>query len=332
MQRRQLLQLLMAAWLVACQRGADKRRDGQGKLRIAVIPKGTTHEFWKSIHAGAVKASRELDVEVIWKGPLKEDDLKSQIDLVERFTAQRVSGIVLAPLDDKGLRGVVANATRQSLKVVVIDSALDSKDPVSFVATDNRAAGRLAGERMGALLNGKGNLVVLRYQEGSASTHEREQGFLEAVRKFPELRLVSDNRYSGATTETAFAASESVLLAQMAAQGNVQGIFTPNESSTFGMLLALEKAGLAGKIKFIGFDASEKLLSALRADRIHGLVIQNPFLIGYLGVKTLVSALRGQQIEAAIDTGSSLVERANLEEPQMKQLLLPDLTPWLGSH
>lgn len=185
---------------------------------------------------------------------------------------------------------------------------------------------------MGALLNGKGNLVVLRYQEGSASTHEREQGFLEAVRKFPELRLVSDNRYSGATTETAFAASESVLLAQMAAQGNVQGIFTPNESSTFGMLLALEKAGLAGKIKFIGFDASEKLLSALRADRIHGLVIQNPFLIGYLGVKTLVSALRGQQIEAAIDTGSSLVERANLEEPQMKQLLLPDLTPWLGSH
>lgn len=329
MHRRQLLQLLMASWLGAC-RGGTKQNAGAEKLRIAVIPKGTTHEFWKSIHAGAVKASRELGVEVIWKGPLKEDDLKSQIDLVERFTAQRVAGIVLAPLDDKGLRGVVTSATRQSLKVVIIDSALDSRDPVSFVATDNRAAGRLAGERLCDFLGGKGNLVLLRYQEGSASTHEREEGFLEAVRTRPEVKLVSDNRYSGATTESAFAASESVLVAQAAAQGKVQGVFTPNESSTFGMLLALEKAGLAGKIKFVGFDASEKLIAALRAEKLHGLVIQNPFQMGYLGVKTLVAALRGERPSALIDTGSTFVERANLDEPRVKELILPDLTTWLG--
>lgn len=328
MHRRQLLQLLMASWLGAC-RGGTKRGEAE-RLRIAVIPKGTTHEFWKSIHAGAVKASRELGVEVLWKGPLKEDDLKSQIDLVERFTAQRVAGIVLAPLDDKGLRGVVASATRQALKVVIIDSALDSRDPVSFVATDNRAAGRLAGERLCDFLAGKGNLVLLRYQEGSASTHEREEGFLEAVRKRPEIRLVSDNRYSGATTESAFAASESVLLAQSAAQGNVHGVFTPNESSTFGMLLALEKAGLTGKVKFVGFDASEKLIAALRAEKLHGLVIQNPFQMGYLGVKTLVAALRGERPSALIDTGSSFVERANLDDPRVKELILPELSTWLG--
>ena len=178
--RRNFLVLLALVLLAACHRGSKSNPDVAAQIRIAVIPKGTTHEFWKSIHAGAVKASHELGVEVIWKGPLKEDDLKSQIDLVQRFTAQRVTGIVLAPLDNKALRGAVHDATQNSIPVVVVDSGLDSNDAVSFVATDNRAAGRLAGVRMASLLADKGNLIVLRYQEGSASTHEREEGFLDS--------------------------------------------------------------------------------------------------------------------------------------------------------
>lgn len=328
--RREFLGTLAWLLLVACQRGSRAGAGATKKLRIAVVPKGTTHEFWKRIHAGAVKASRELGVEVIWKGPLKEDDLKSQIDLVQGFTAQRVSGIVLAPLDSKGLRGVVRDATQNSIPVVIIDSALDSNDAASFVATDNRAAGRLAGLRMAALLRDKGNVIVLRYQEGSASTHEREAGFLEVIRKHPDIKVVSDNRYAGATTESAYAAGESLLLAQGAGQGSVQGVFTPNESSTFGMLLALEKAGLAGKITFIGFDASEKLVAALKADKLNGLVIQNPFEMGYLGVKTMVQRLRGEKVQALIDTGSTFVQRETLEDPNVKALLLPNLSEWLG--
>ena len=328
--RRHFLVTLALLLSAACHNGSKTRPGDARQLRIAVIPKGTTHEFWKSIHAGAVKASRELGVEVIWQGPLKEDDLKSQIDLVQRFTAQRVSGIVLAPLDSKGLRGSVRDATQNSIPVVVIDSALDSNDAVSFVATDNRAAGRLAGFRMAALVGNKGNLILLRYQEGSASTHEREEGFLESIRKHPEIKLVSDNRYAGATTESAYAASESLLLAQAAAQGSVQGVFTPNESSTFGMLLALEKASLAGKIKFVGFDASEKLVAALKTDKIHGLIIQNPFAMGYLGVKSIVQKIRGGNLQPMIDTGSTFVQKDNLSEPNVKALLLPDLSPWLG--
>jgi ribose transport system substrate-binding protein len=326
--RRRLIGILAALLMAACHGGKSAGADK--KLRIAVVPKGTTHEFWKSIHAGAVKASRELDVEVIWKGPLKEDDLKSQIDLVQRFVAQRVSGIVLAPLDSKGLRGAVRDATQHSIPVAIVDSALDSKDATSFVATDNRAAGRLAGTRMSALMNGQGNLVLLRYQEGSASTHEREEGFLESIRKNPAIRLVSDNRYAGATTESAYAASESLLLAQGAGKGEVQSVFTPNESSTFGMLLALEKAGLCGKIKFIGFDASEKLLAALRAGKIDGLMIQNPFQMGYLGVRSIVQRLRGETVTPVIDTGSTFVQRDDLNDPTIKALLLPDLSPWLS--
>ncbi len=301
------------------------------KLRIAVVPKGTTHEFWKAVHAGAAKAAKELNVEVIWKGPLKEDDLKSQVDLVQSFTAQGVAGLVLAPLNESALVAPVKAAVKSGVPVVIFDSDLKGSEHASFVATDNRAAGRLAGEKLGALLGGKGNLIVLRYQEGSASTHNREEGFLEAIRKFPEIKVLSDNQYGGATTESAFAASENLLLAHNAAKGQLQGAFCPNESTTFGMLLALEKAGLAGKLRFVGFDSSAKLVDAIRAGKLDGLVLQNPFNMGYLAVKTIISHIKKEKVASRIDTGASFVDKANMDQPDMKALLSPPLAEWLGA-
>jgi len=318
----------------ACKKessGATPESSGKSAAtRIAVIPKGTTHEFWKSVHAGAVKASRELGVDVIWKGPLKEDDLKSQIDLVQSFTAQGVSGIALAPLNDKALVAAVRGAQRAGVPVVIFDSALSGDDFVSFVATDNQAAGRKAGQHMARLLGGKGRVIVLRYQEGSASTRAREDGFLEAVGQHREIQVESANQYAGATTESAHAASESLLLGTAAAKGNVNGIFTPNESTTFGMLLALEKAGLAGKIPFVGFDASEKLVAGVRAGHLAALIVQDPLHMGYLAVKTLRQHLLGQKVAKLSDTGSNLVTRATMDEPAIKALLAPDLERWLG--
>jgi ribose transport system substrate-binding protein len=329
---------LLATLPVACKKGEDTSAAGSSTaaggdkpLRIAVVPKGTTHEFWKAVHAGAVKASKELEVEIIWKGPLKEDDLKSQVDLVQSFTAQGLSGMVLAPLNDSALGPPVKAAVASGVPIVIFDSDLKGNAHASFVATDNRAAGRLAGEKLGGLLGGKGNVVVLRYQEGSASTHHREEGFLEAIRKFPDINLVSDNQYSGATTETAFSASENLLLAQNASKGQLQGVFCPNESTTFGMLLALEKAGLAGKVRFVGFDSSTKLVDGVRAGKIDGLVLQNPFNMGYLAVKTLVQHLKKEKIEARIDTGASFIDKSNMDQPEMKALLSPPLAEWLGS-
>jgi len=246
MKRRELL--LGFAAMAACKKSAP------GKLRIAVIPKGTTHEFWKSVHAGAVKASREQGVEIVWKGPLKEDDLKAQIDVVESFIAQGVSGIVLAPLNDSALRAPVKAAVAAKIPVVVFDSDLQGDDHASFVATDNVAAGKIAGDAMVDLLGGKGTVIVLRYQEGSASTQNREKGFLDAVRS--KLTILSDNQYGGATTESAFQKSEGLLLAQKAQTGAVGGVFTPNESTTFGMLQAMTKSNLNKKVKLVGFDAS----------------------------------------------------------------------------
>jgi ribose transport system substrate-binding protein len=319
-----LLLAPLAASGAACGKPADKALD------IAVIPKGTTHEFWKSVHAGAVKAAQEVGhVNLIWKGPLKEDDLKSQVDIVQSFVAQGVAGIILAPLNDKALVNPVKAAADARIPVVIIDSDLQGSDYVSFIATDNRAAGAQAGEAMARLLGGAGKVVMLRYQEGSASTTARETGFLEAVRK-GGLTVVSDNQYGGATTESAFAAAESLLAAQKAGEGGVNGVFAPNESTAFGVLLALRKAGLAGKIAFVGFDASEKLLQGLRDGHIDALVVQDPFRMGEGAVRAIVGAIRGQKPEAVVRPPARLVSKADLDAPEVKALVHPDLARWLG--
>ncbi|HTL02984.1 MAG TPA: substrate-binding domain-containing protein [Vicinamibacterales bacterium] len=309
---------------------------GDGKLTIAVIPKGTSHVFWQSIHAGAAKAAQELGVDIIWRGPLREDDRASQVSEVEGFVTRGVSGIVLAPLDDSALVAPVADATRNKIPVVIIDSGLKGGDYVSFVATDNRQGGRMAGEGLASMLPNGGKVVMLRYVEGSASTNEREDGFLEAIAAHKNLEVLSSNQYAGADVEGAYKKSEAMLNRFKGADGKlaVDGIFCPNESSTMGMLRVLEDSGWAGKVKFVGFDASDSLVKGLEAGHIDALVLQDPVKMGYLGVKTLVahiksSAGNGAPVERRIDTGVQLVTRDKMNDPATKELLHPDLARWL---
>jgi ribose transport system substrate-binding protein len=322
------LLLTLAIFSTSCKKAEAPGR----KFMIAVIPKGTTHEFWKSIHAGSNKAASELtaqgtDVEVIWKGPLREDDREQQIQVVEGFAAQGVSGMVLAPLDNRALVRPVADAQRAGVPTVIIDSGLESEEIVSFVATDNRKGGSLAADRMGQLLNGKGKVLLLRYAEGSASTTEREEGFLgEIKQKFPGIELVSTDQYAGATRDTAKRASENLL---NRFGDDVQGIFTPNESSTAGMLLALQDIGKAGKVSFVGFDVSQTFIDALNNNQLHGIVVQNPFNMGYLGVRTMVDSLLGKPVEKKIDTGVMLVTKENMQSPEVQTLLHPPLDQYL---
>jgi len=320
------LALLLVALAAPFAAGADA-------YRIAVIPKGTTHEFWKSIHAGAVKAQREFQaqgiaVTIIWKGPLKEDDREQQIQVVENFIGQRVSGIVLAPLDRKGLVAPVETAVRGKIPVVVVDSAIESKAPASYIATDNREGGRIAARELGKLLGGKGTAIMLRCMVGSASTEEREAGFLEVMNKdFPGIKLLSTDQHGGATRDTAKAVSEN-LLNRFGKQ--VNGIFASNESSAAGMLLALRDAGLAkGRVKYVAFDSGETLNAGLLAGDIQGLVVQNPMRMGYLGVKTVVAALRGGKVAPVIDTGVGFVTKENFNSPEMAEMVHPPLDRYL---
>jgi ribose transport system substrate-binding protein len=298
-------------------------------LRIAVIPKGTLHEYWKSIHAGAIKAELEAKgVQITWKGPTKEDDREQQINVVESFVTGGVDGIVLAPLDDVALVKPVQDAMRSGIPVLIMDSGLRAeagKDYVSYVATDNHAGGKLAARRMIELLGGKGRVLVLRYQYGSASTTQREDGFLEGLKAAPDITVVSSDRYGGPTIDTAQTEAENLLNRFP----ELDGIFCACEPMTFGTLRALVPTGRAGKVKLVGFDPSAKLIEAMTLGQVHGIVLQDPLHMGYLAVKTLAAHLRGEAVPARIDTGCEIATLENMNEPRIRELLSPPVERYL---
>jgi ribose transport system substrate-binding protein len=323
--------LALGAGVAACWACGGGGGQTSGGTTIAVIPKGTSHVFWQSIHAGARKAAKETGVEIVWRGPLREDDRDSQISEVEGFISRGISGIVLAPLDEAALVGPVASAKRSQIPVVIIDSGLKGDEYVSFVATDNEKGGRLGGEHLAKLLGGRGRVVLLRYAEGSDSTNRREQGFLDAMKANPAIEVVSSNQYGGADVEGAYKKSEALLSTFKRADGSlpIDGIFCPNESTTFAMLRVLQDNGWAGKVRFVGFDAAESLVKGMRDGHIHGLVLQDPVKMGYLGVKTMVSHLRGEPVAKRVDTGVLVATRESMDEPATRELLQPDLAKWL---
>ncbi|MEZ4828872.1 MAG: substrate-binding domain-containing protein [Bacteroidia bacterium] len=307
--------------------GCGDNASGDRKLRIAVIPKGTTHIFWKSVHAGAKKAEHDLGVEIIWQGPLKESDRQTQIQIVQNFISQNVDAMALAPLDSRSLVPVVKSAGKRNLPVVIFDSDLDSDDYVSFVATDNYKGGQLCAELMAQRMNNKGKVILLRYLEGSASTTNREQGFLDRIAEVaPDIELISTNQYAGATIERSLQSSQNILNRFP----EVEGIYCPNETSVQGMLRALQTAGKAGKVVLVGFDANETLIQGLKDGEVSGFALQDPFMMGYLGVETAVKAVRGEPIEKRVDTGVVIVTKENMDLPEIQKLLYPDVEKWLG--
>jgi ribose transport system substrate-binding protein len=316
----------------ACRKADAPKGDAAKALRIAFAPKGTTHEFWRTIHAGAIKAQRDLAakgiaVEILWKGPLREDDREQQVQVVESFASQGVDGIVLAPLDEKALVRPVEEAKRLGVPTVIVDSALSSDQVVSFVATDNVKGGEMAADELGRLLGGKGRVLLLRYQEGSASTTAREEGFLARLKVgWPGLDLVLADQYAGPTVDTAKRASENLLNRH---GRELQGVFLVNETSTGGMLLALQDAGLAGKVKLVGFDGTPALVAAMRAGELHAFALQNPFGMAALGVETMVDHLLGKAVPKRVDTGVIVVTPANLDTPEVRELLNPPLDTYL---
>jgi len=301
--------------------GATSGDASGAKRRIAFVPKGSTHEFWKAMQAGAEKAAAEKGVELLWKAPQKEDDRADQVKVIESFTNEKVDAIVLAPLDESALTRPSQDAMNAGIPVVIVDSGIKGLEPVSYIATDNFAAGKVCAENLAKALGGKGKVLVLRYQEGSASTMAREEGFIEEAKKLG-LEIVSSEQYGGATRESAQSASENLI--QRFTEGGtlkVDGIFTCNESTTFGMMRALQSAGLLGKVKLVGFDSSKELIEAVSKGDILGLLLQNPVKMGYLGVTSAVDHLDKKPVEAKVDSGAVFVTKENLSTEEVKAVL-----------
>jgi len=302
------------------------------RYRIAGVPKGTTDEYWKSANAGMVKAQREfaeqgVKVDIMWKGPIREDDREQQIQVMENFVARRVSAIVLAPLDGTALVPSVELASRAKIPVVLIDSTLDKDVYVSEASTDNYQGGVIAARRLAELLDGKGKVIVVRVVPGSTSVEARVNGFLDTIKEFSGIEVISSDQYAGPSRDTAYRTAQNLINRY----GNqIDGIFTPNNSSTAGTLLALADVGRSsGKVKHVGFDTDKQSVAALRAGDLQGLIVQDPLNMGYVAVKTAVAKLRGEEVPKLIDTGCTLITAENMDDSEIHDLLHPPLDKYL---
>jgi ribose transport system substrate-binding protein len=314
MRRVTLTLVLFAA--VACRR-SDVRV-------VGVVPKGANHIFWQTVHAGAIKAAREFHFEVEWNAPTLEVDSSRQIEIVDSMINRRLAGIVLAPVDRRALVGVVGRAARQGIPVSIFDSAIDTERIVSYVATDNTEGGRMAARRLGELLGGKGKVGVIGFMPGSASTMEREDGFQNEMRKrFPGIEIAGV-QFGMADRAKAMAETENLLTAHP----DLAGLFADNESSSSGAVQAL-KSRAAKNVRIVAFDASEQLIAGLRSGMIDSLVVQNPFRMGYESTRAIGLKLAGKEPAAKIDSGVTLVRRDDLDRPEIRDLLFPDIRRYL---
>ena len=302
---------------------AGKSAGGKdGKLRFAVIPKGTSHQFWQSVHAGAEAGAQELgNVEILWKGPESEGDTAGQINVVRNFVTNGVDGIVLAPNHSQSLIAAVAEANAEKIPVVVFDSGL-GKGPsiVSYVATNNQRGGALAAERLAESIGHKGKVILLRYKPGSESTEQREAGFLEAMAKEKEIEVISSDQYAGTTPEEAMAKATQLLNKY---RDEVSGIFAVCEPNCNGTLEALKQTGLAGKVQFVAFDPSESLIQGLNDKSVAGIVLQDPYEMGRQSVLALAKHIKGDAVEAVVSTGEYVATATNKDSAPIDRLLKP---------
>lgn len=297
--------------------GGDKPAAAAGGKTIAVIPKGLTHVFWQSVRKGAEKAGEEFKVTIKWDGPQKESDQSGQIAVVENAITSKVDGIVLAPLDKAALVGVIKKAGDAKIPVSIFDSAADVGEDayVSFVATDNKKGGEMAAERLGKILGGKGKVALIPNQANSASTLDRESGFEETLKaKFPGITLVKAN-LANSDRAQGMKVTEDVLTANP----DIVGIFGSCEPCAVGALQAVKNRGLTGKVKIVGFDNTKQMDEAVGKGEMDSLVIQNPFKMGYEGVKSIVDAAAGKKPEKRIDTGVVLMTKENMDKPEMAE-------------
>jgi ribose transport system substrate-binding protein len=312
--------LLAAACLLLLAGCRESRR----KV-IAVVPKGTSHIFWQTAQAGAVAAGRELGVEVIWNGPAMETEYSRQIQIVDSMIARRVDGLAVAATDRTALAAPIDRAAKAGIPVTVFDSGVDTENILTFVATNNYEAGRMGARKLAELIGGEGKVALLMNAPGSASTMEREKGFEDAVAgEFPRIEIAA-RQYGMSDRAKARDAAENFL----SAHADLRGIFASAEPSSVGAALAIKGRNLTDKVSLVAFDSTEGMVEDLKGGAIDAMVVQDPFRMGYEAVKTQVDALEGRQVPKRSDLEARVIAREDLDKPDVRALLFPDLDKYL---
>jgi len=316
--------VLIAMALVGCggpqpaQQEASAKPAAAGRLKIAVVPKALSNQFWMTVKAGADAAGQECDAQILWQGSAKETEIDRQINIVQDMVNSGVDALVLAACDENALVQCVEQAVRKGIPVITIDSGIQSEAPLSFVATDNIAGAKAAAQSLAALIGEEGEVGLMPFVPGAATSEMRESGFKEGIQAYSRIQLVA-TLYSMSDVATGM----NVMQDMMTSHPNLKGVFAANEAGAIGAAQALKAANKAGTVKLVAFDASAEQIASLQAGVIQALVVQNPYNMGYLGVKAAIDAINGKAVEKRIDTGVTVVTMENFNEPEIQKLLNP---------
>ena len=299
-------------------KGAPAVTKAEAKYKIAVVPKGTAHAFWKTVEAGASSAGDEFGAKILWKGPAEETDVAGQTAIIEDFINQKVDAIVMAACDAKALVPKVQAAIKAGIPVITIDSGIASDDALSFVATDNVKGAAEAAKKLAELIGDEGEVGIIPFVKGAATSDMRESGFKDEIAKHSKIKIVS-TLYSQSDVQKGMSATENMLTANK----NLKGIFAANEPGAVGAAQALKGRNMEGKVKLVAFDGADAEITGLKSGIIQALIVQNPFKMGYEGVKAAVAAIKKEQVEKRIDTGVAVITKDNMDTPEMQKILYP---------
>ena len=292
---------------------------------IPIIVKDTTSFYWQIVLAGARKAGKDLGVKVPELGPQSESDITGEISILENAVASNPAAVVIAPTQFQAL-GKPIDAAAKKVKIIGIDSAADSKAFTSFLTTDNVAGGRIAADGLAAAIQAKygkaeGEVALITSLPGVGSLDQRAKGFKEQLAaKYPGLKLVADKVADGQATT-----GLNIMTDLITANPNLRGVFASNLIMAQGAGQAIAENKKADKIALIGFDSDDKLVGFLKDGTIYALVVQDPYRMGYDGIKTALAVSKGEKIPAFVDTGANLITKANMDGEKQHALLFPKI-------
>lgn len=310
--------MVLSAMLWASGCSGTKLIDGGNRKRIKVIVKNINNDFWKVVRMGTEAAGTEFGVDVDFHGPTDERDIQGQINMIERTVIEKYDALVLAACDYNKVVPAAEKVIDAGIPVIVIDSALNSKRIKCFIGTDNVDAGRKAGETLIKILGNNCRIAIMSFIKGAASADDREKGLYSVLDENPDIQVVSKEYY---LSDEALA--ESLTRKILEQNENIDAIVCLNAYGTVGAARAIKSMELGDKVKIIGFDSTPEEISFIEKGIIQATVVQNPFGMGYLGIRSAFDALNGKEVEEYINTGSTVIDKDNMFLPENQKLVFP---------
>ncbi|WP_235828118.1 substrate-binding domain-containing protein [Brevibacillus migulae] len=312
------LVLLLLTIMVAVSSCTVATDDADKKKNVALIVKMKHGDYWNTVKMAAEVAAKEFDVNLNFYAPDYEEDILGQVELIKQAIQDGTDAIVLAPSDPMALETAAQPRVGKSIPVIIIDSEMESAKAKSFIGTDQYDSGLKAGERLAQLVGESGKVAILSYVTKAGNAEHREKGLLEALRRHPGITIVA-KEYTASDKQLA-----SDLTSQLITEHpDLDGIAALNATLSLGAAEEIDRRGLAGSVRIVAIDSPSEVLSYIQEGVIQATITQQPFTMGYLGVKHAVDSLRGVQVPARVDTGTKVIDLENMFWSENQKLLFP---------